>query len=132
MGSEFSLFDAIIESIPAGICVFDSEGRILFANPQFAKMHGAPDHLFLEDKTLKDYLRIASERGDFVGDPDELFELLLDAMAQGQTIQATHTYGDGRVVRIVDTPLHGGGWVSFHLDLTNILGDHLPVSSVAA
>jgi methyl-accepting chemotaxis protein len=70
---------------------------------------------------LRDLLMHRLEAGNFAGDVDRYVDTCLKQVAEGRTETKTNELKDGRVVAVVSRPMHSGGWVATHTDVTEQL-----------
>ncbi|MHB8884612.1 MAG: bifunctional diguanylate cyclase/phosphodiesterase [Methylovirgula sp.] len=111
------LVDAALENMSQGLCMYDADGRIVLSNEHYARMVGWPQGS-LEGRLLRDLLRQRKALNEFDGDPDAYVAQLIAKMAEGVPASASLEVGDGRMFRLVDHPMHGGGWVTTIEDIT--------------
>jgi diguanylate cyclase (GGDEF)-like protein len=114
--SQKILLDNALANMSQGLCMFDTNGRILLFNQRYVDLmdrSGMP----LQGRLLVDVLRELKAVGEWDGDPDEFFaDVLADASA-GRTV--IKTLGrNGRSLRVVDQPMKDGGWVATFEDIT--------------
>jgi diguanylate cyclase (GGDEF)-like protein len=114
--SQKILLDNALANMSQGLCMFDTDGRILLFNQRYVDLmdrSGMP----LQGRLLVDVLRELKAVGEWDGDPDEFFaDVLADASA-GRTV--IKTLGrNGRSLRVVDQPMKDGGWVATFEDIT--------------
>jgi PAS domain S-box-containing protein len=81
-------------------------------------MYELPPHLFGPSTTLKDILTYRAEKGLFLGNVDAFIEEVLTRIAKGKPSTHELQLADGRVLRVSEQPMAGGGWVSTHEDFT--------------
>ncbi|HEX5126644.1 MAG TPA: EAL domain-containing protein [Rhodocyclaceae bacterium] len=110
-------FNAALENMPQGLCMFDHDKRLVVSNVQYAKIYG------LDPEELK------------IGTP--LRTILERRVATGQSPENSHKYieqrlveveksahvtvnelKDGRFIEVKHRPLTDGGWVAIHDDVT--------------
>jgi diguanylate cyclase (GGDEF)-like protein len=112
-------FDAAINNMPQGLCMFDKDRRLIVFNRLYATMYRiAPDEL-LPGMTLEEIVALRLARGNEpkVGAEGYLkrrIDLVLNERDDGDVLELM----DGRVIAITHHPMEGGGWVSTHQDIT--------------
>lgn len=112
-------FDAAIESMGHGLAMFDEHGSLAVANQQFGDIYGI-DRAQLAPGTRLDQLARAVLAGGLAIDQAQI-EYGLAAIATltpGQTVTGVSSMADGRIIDVVTTKLHNGGWVTTHTDVT--------------
>ena len=109
---------AALNNMPHGLVMIDSKAKILMTNVQFRKMYELPTELIRADTTLADILTYRKEKGLFKGDIDQFLKAILGRIASGKPSISEFAIADGRVFRVSEQPMAGGGWVSTHEDFT--------------
>jgi len=112
-------FDAALNNMIHGFCMFDREGKLVISNRRYAEMYGlAPDDL-KTGATLDQILELRLSAGNVpVGGVDTYLarrhQLVTDAKKAIDEVELE----DGRVFSISHQPMSDGGWVSTHQDIT--------------
>jgi PAS domain S-box-containing protein len=110
--------DAALNNMPQGVVMLDAKARVLLANKQFKTMYALPPKLFESDCTLKDILAHRVKIGSISGDIDvRVFDILARIAKRQPSIQEVVS-DDGRVFRISEQPVAGGGWIATHEEIT--------------
>jgi PAS domain S-box-containing protein len=109
---------AALNNMPQGLVMMDSKTRILMTNVRFREMYQIPPAIIGPDTTLRDILAFRAEKGLFKGNVDEFWKAILSRIASGKPSFNEFTLADGRVFRVSEQPMAGGGWVSTHEDFT--------------
>jgi diguanylate cyclase (GGDEF)-like protein len=112
-------FEVALNSMSQGLCMFDTQGRLIVCNEQYAKMYALPEALTQPDAEWRD---IVAHRLNTFGYRDLDFE---DVVALHHAIDlkktettTTRVLGDGRTILIRHRPIREGGWVATHEDIT--------------
>ncbi|HEY0327559.1 MAG TPA: EAL domain-containing protein [Rhodopseudomonas sp.] len=112
------LLDVALENMPQALCMFDAEGRAAVFNRRFAKMAMLPMKS-LRGISLLEIFERRKAIGDFKGDPKAVYSETLAIIRAGKpSIKIDENSTSGRVVRITEQPLSGGGWVATLEDIT--------------
>lgn len=111
--------DTALENMSQGLCMFDADGRITLFNERFAKLMSVPAD-FLTNNTLLNLVRRRHNDGNLYTDPDALFARIINDMREGQQTQRIRELPNGQILRVVDQPMPGGGWVATVEDITEI------------
>ena len=107
---------AILDHLHHGVCLFDSDGKVMSANQRFIEIY---DYEPSSEKALVDFIREGfAKSGTTSADPQSLVNGLIQAMKEGTTVEKTFEYGDGTIMSIIDRPIGGGRWLSIHEDVT--------------
>ena len=106
-------FDAALNNMTQGLCLFDADKKLVIANSRFREMYGLPDHLLLPGTPLDLLVQFHADRG--VKD-----DLTVDEHAERIPTLSKQNFSpaDGREIAIRRTPTADGGWVATHEDVT--------------
>lgn len=111
--------DTALENMSQGLCMFDAEGRITLFNERFAELMSVSPE-FLRNHTLLDLIRRRHQEGKLNADPDEFFAKVVSDMRRGRQTQRIRELPSGQILRVIDQPMPGGGWVATVEDITEI------------
>jgi diguanylate cyclase (GGDEF)-like protein/PAS domain S-box-containing protein len=111
------LLDTALENMSQGLCMFDADGHIVLFNQRYVKMMGLPA-AWLRGRSLLDLLKHRKESGEFAGDPDLFFTRVKAEAREGKSSARIMETSVGRVLRVVDQSMKGGGWVATFEDIT--------------
>ena len=111
------LLDTALENMSQGLCMFDADGRITLFNERFVSLmrFSKPPR---KGMSLLDLLRDARRFGELDAEPEQMFESILNAAQTGKSSSKIIATSRGRVLRIVEQPMRGGGWVATFEDIT--------------
>ncbi len=109
---------AALNNMPQGLVMFDSKAKILMTNIGFRTMYELPPHIIQPETTVRDILVYRASKGLFTGNVDDFMVDILDRIAKGKPSIRDMNMADGRVIRISEQPMAGGGWVATHEDFT--------------
>jgi diguanylate cyclase (GGDEF)-like protein len=112
-------FDAALNNMSQGLCMFDSKRELVVCNAPYARMYGLPDHLTKPGTSFLALLQGCVDRGlyDRTIAADSATEVL-NMLVEQQSIIKVRELPDGRVIAIEQQPMPGGGWISTHEDIT--------------
>ncbi|MCJ2052417.1 EAL domain-containing protein [Methylobacterium sp. J-070] len=99
-------FDAALNNMSQGLCMFGANGRLKVSNAQFFGIYGLAPGALGADPSHVEIRRVtglADQLGSEIG-------------ARGRVMTAT--LADGRCVEITVQPMADGGWVETHEDVT--------------
>jgi diguanylate cyclase (GGDEF)-like protein len=110
-------FDAALNNMSQGLCMFDADQRVAVCNERYARMYGLSPDSVKPGTTLRQVIEGRIAKGIYAGaDPqDYLRERLAPVTARSIDI---HNLSDGRAIMISRQPTPGGGWVTTHEDVT--------------
>jgi len=115
-----TLLQAVVDSFPGGLTVFDRDLRLLLCNRKQRQLLEYPDSLFENSlPTLEDLYRFNANRGEYgPGNVEEQVRSRLELARKGETHIFERQRPNGTHLEIRGTPLPGGGFVTAHLDVT--------------
>ncbi len=112
--------EALVDSFPGGICVFDRNFKMILCNETLKKLSPNPESMFaggLPD--MEDYIRTSASHGAFGnGDPTQIAADRLLSLRQGKFLQDQYRQSGGRYIEISTLPLKDGGFVETQIDIT--------------
>jgi diguanylate cyclase (GGDEF)-like protein/PAS domain S-box-containing protein len=111
-------FDAALENMPQGLCMFDRNERLIVCNERYGEMYGLPPEQIKPGATLRSILEARVGRGYHPEEPDVYVENILAKVRNSQPYYAEYPMSDGRIFAIFHRPMPGGGWVAIHQDIT--------------
>jgi diguanylate cyclase (GGDEF)-like protein len=124
------LLDAALENMSQGLCMFDAEGCAILFNERYVQMMKS-SAATLKGQCLLDLFRLRKASGEFVGDPGEFFaEVMADIRAGKRSTKIVQS-GTGRVLRVMEQPMQGGGWVATFEDITDWQNAQAQISHMA-
>jgi diguanylate cyclase (GGDEF)-like protein len=116
-------FDAALENITHGICMFDRDKRLVVCNRHYANLYrlpqelqkvGTPHEAIIAHRVLTGQLTAGSASGVV----EEKLRTLTD-LSEDQPSVRIDELADGRLIRVIRQPMDGGGWVATHEDITS-------------
>ena len=111
-------FDAALNNMSQGLCLFDAGARIVVCNQQYLQMYNLSSEVVQPGCTLRDLIVNRKQTGYFTGDVDQYCERILENIAKGQSFSWVVEASDGRYVHVLNRPIASGGWVATHEDVT--------------
>lgn len=112
-------FEVALNNMLHGLCMFDTDDRLIVCNERYAKMYSLPDELTRPGARWRD---IVAHRVKTFGYRNLDYD---DVLAQHQAADlkkaektTTRELGDGRTILIRHQPIREGGWVAIHEDIT--------------
>jgi PAS domain S-box-containing protein len=109
---------AALNNMAQGLIMIDSKGRVLTTNRRYRAMYQIPSEIIEPNISLRDLLAYRAEHGMFQGNIDEFMASILERVAKGKPSVAEVSLPDGRLIRVSEEPMPGGGWVATHEDYT--------------
>jgi PAS domain S-box-containing protein len=97
--------------------MLDGKGQVVALNDQYRKLYGLPAKI-KAGSSLEEVLQHRVDSGLFEGDIQRYLAAVLDRIAKRQPASYEITLSDGRVIKVYERPMDGGGWVSVQEDVT--------------
>ncbi len=114
-------FQACLANIRHGVCMFDSNKRLILCNAGYARLYGLPPELTAAGVELKRMLDFRASIGAAPLELSAFYEMVGEAEAAGDVRNARVALQDGRTIRVTYNPMRGGGFVAVHEDITEAL-----------
>ena len=110
-------FDAAIGNMSQGMCLYDAEQRIVFANSRYAEIYGLATEQVKPGTTLRQMFEARVANGTHVGDDGEKF--VRDGMERfRRRTSEVIELRDGRFISVVRRAMPDGGLLSTHEDIS--------------
>ena len=111
-------FDAALENMPHGLCMFDRNRRLIVCNERYGEMYGlAPDQT-KPGATLLSILEARVAAGQCPEDARGYIEKRLAEVRIREPYYVENAMRDGRTFAVNHRPMPDGGWVAIHQDIT--------------
>jgi methyl-accepting chemotaxis protein len=107
------------DNMSQGLCMFDANEKLVISNKRYVEMYRLPKKLLKPGLSLRGLLEIRRATGSFTPDIEQYRTDLFASMAGGKTIASETVSPDGRLISLLSRPVHGGGWVATHEDITD-------------
>jgi PAS domain S-box-containing protein len=106
-------FDLALSNMPNGLCMWDSEQRLVISNERYREMYGLTPEQVKPGVSLREILESHLANGESSElDIDEYIKVVVSQTAQ------THVLADGRTVSMRRQTMPDGGWIATHEDIT--------------
>jgi len=121
IASQNRLFDAALNNMSHGLCMFNAEKTLIVRNDRFLEICNMPRGSVEPGCKLRQFLEALSASGVAGQDHEKYVADLDEALAEGKNFQTTMELSDGRTVHVLNRPMPGGGWIATHEDVTERL-----------
>ncbi|MEM7425617.1 MAG: PAS-domain containing protein [Pseudomonadota bacterium] len=112
-------FDVALNNMIQGLCMFDSEQRLLLCNRQYLEMYGFSPDVVKPGMHLSDIMRYSISLGNY---RDEDAQAALQARHDPDRLKKRTTIKqflrDGRVMAVMNEPMPNGGSIATYQDIT--------------
>ncbi|OLP45982.1 PAS-domain containing protein [Rhizobium oryziradicis] len=113
-----SRFDAALNNMPHGLCMFDADTKLILCNASYARMYRLPKRLTRPGTALADILAHRHQIGNGPANSARYFDVVAEAALKGMSASQNTVLEDGRVIKISHTPMQSGGYVATHENVT--------------
>ena len=112
-------FDAALNNMSQGLCLFDAGDRLRVSNPQFAEIYGIDPADIQPDMTFAEVVDVQSVAGNLANTYKDAIHNAHRARRARDVAEAWwHDLPDGRVISVSHEPLKDGGFVETYEDIT--------------
>ncbi len=113
-------FFSAVDNMPIGLVMFDAEQKLIVANARYAEIYRLPPELAKPGTPLEAIVENRLLTGSYPGsDGNKYADYLKGIIERGEQFKDIIQFHDGRIISLVYQPLHDGGWVSTHEDVTD-------------
>lgn len=110
--------NAAVRNMPQGLIMLDRSANVLLVNERYREIYGLPASVARPGATLRDILQHRVDAGSFSGDLEEYLGAIVKRMTVRKPATSEVELADGRVIRVSERAMDGGGWVATHEDCT--------------
>ncbi|GBF28250.1 putative signaling protein [bacterium MnTg02] len=113
-------FNAALDNMSQGLCMFDGEQRLIVCNQRYASMYGLSADQVNPGTTLRQILKYRIANGIYAeASAEEYLDERQGWVTRGLAANKTQELSDGRTITITHQPMSGGGWLTTHEDTTD-------------
>lgn len=115
------ILSTVLKNTSQGLCLFDSEQRLLTCNDQYTRIYGMSPESASAGMTLQEILERRIDEGFYAGeDPQDYIDERTKCAAENIHKHDVHLLSDGRTISVYHKPLPDGGWLTTHEDITEL------------
>ncbi|HEX3710946.1 MAG TPA: EAL domain-containing protein [Pseudolabrys sp.] len=111
-------FNAALENMPQGLCMFDRDQRLVVSNVQYATLYGLDPERLKIGTPFRDILEWRVSNGSCPENGEAYIEGRLAEVDRGTSYFTVDEMQDGKYIEVIFQPLAEGGWVAIHDDVT--------------
>ncbi|MFC3695011.1 putative bifunctional diguanylate cyclase/phosphodiesterase [Chenggangzhangella methanolivorans] len=113
-------FDAALENMSQGLCMFDADARLVVVNNRYCDMFGLKRDILRVGMTQREIVEELVTLGRYQKGltVDKLCEGTRTSLALDHAAPVHRELADGRVIAVSHRPMDGGGWVATFEDVT--------------
>lgn len=108
---------AAINSMPQGLVMLDGKANVVAMNTNYRGIYNLPETI-QAGSTLEEILQHRVRSGLFSGNVAKYVAAVLDRITKREPAVDEVALNDGRIIKIYERPMDGGGWVSVQEDVT--------------
>jgi diguanylate cyclase (GGDEF)-like protein/PAS domain S-box-containing protein len=111
-------FDAALNNMSQGLCMFDAEQRLIVSNEQYIKIFDADRNFIKPGVTLREIFTDGVRRGLHSETVEQLMARRVALLAEKQPVVYDRRLADGRTIETSICPMANGGWVGTYEDIS--------------
>jgi methyl-accepting chemotaxis protein len=123
IGTQNIRFNAALNNMTQGLCMFDADRRLAVCNERYARMYALPPELVKVGTPHQTIIEHRVKHGILAGEQTDVAAnqklTALSAHSAEKTSSRVDKLTDGRLIKVTRDPMPGGGWVAIHEDVTN-------------
>lgn len=112
-----SMFDILLDNMSQGLCLFDRDKSVVFANRQFSELYSLTMDHIKPGTQLRDILEARAATGIY-GDVDVKQFVDTSVASFNERVSNVLKLADGRSISVLRLPMPDGSVVSTHEDIT--------------
>jgi len=112
------LLQTALKNMAHGLCMFDSEQRLVVCNARYGEMYGLGPEQVKPGVTLRSILQARVRAGKSPQDTEQYINTRLAAVAKRDPYYVENVLRDGHIYAVSHRPMPDGGWVATHIDIT--------------
>ncbi|MGF3025410.1 putative bifunctional diguanylate cyclase/phosphodiesterase [Methylobacterium aquaticum] len=113
-------FEAVVESLPVGVCLFDANLRLIAVNDRLRDLFGLPPDLLRLGTPLERMIRTSAAVGNYLDQsPDEAWATVSARIAQRIRLHRERRLPGGVLLKTTIVPLSDGSTLVVHEDATD-------------
>ncbi len=124
-------FEAAIENMAHGLCMFDSDRRLAVSNRRYATLYGVDPDKLKAGIDVETVLKLRLEAGSTPKDSETYYAGRMQTAEKNTSSKSVHELTDGRFIAVSHEPLAEGGWVATHEDVTDKMLAESKISHMA-
>jgi len=113
-------YQAAIDNITQGVCLFDGDGRLVLSNRRFAEIYRLAQDQISPGATLREITERRVVAGTCPTTAEDYLSFCAASHSCNEPRRWTAVLRNGRTIQIRHQPMPDGGWVSTHEDITEL------------
>ena len=126
-------FDAALANMPAGLSMFDADGRLVVWNDRYTELYGMSPDVIRRGADIFDIVEHRHHTGGGLENGVRAYvnDFRQELRETGRNRNTAHLK-NGRTISVTNTAIAGGGWVAIHEDITERVDDEKALFEQAA
>jgi len=117
--TDVPLLRAVLNRVPHGVSVFDSEHRLVLCNSRYVEIYGLASERIRPGISFSEIVTLQTQAGTSPSASKDEYHQWRSAVVHANCYSETSVLlHNGQVIRIRHTPMQGGGWIATHEDIT--------------
>lgn len=118
LSEQYRRFDAALNNMSQGLCMLDSNLRVIVCNRRYIEMYGLSPELVKPGVSMREIMEHSCELGIHPNTTAaQLYADYVERLREGE--HTLHRYlGDGRIIKLNHKRMEHGGWVVTYEDVT--------------
>ena len=125
-------FDAALANMPAGLSMFDADGKLMVWNQRYLDLYGMSSEVVGPGTDVYDIASHRKQTGGLDGDARTFVNDFWQGLRDVGRSENTTRLNNGHTISVVNTAMPGGGWVAIHEDITERVSDEEALFNQAA
>jgi diguanylate cyclase (GGDEF)-like protein/PAS domain S-box-containing protein len=118
LARQAALFNAAVENMPQGLCMFDASQRLIVCNERYSAMYGLRPEQTRPGTSLTSILEARIAAGNSPENVETYIEQRLAEVRRTDAHYVENELRDGRIIAVRHQPMQAGGSVAIHQDIT--------------
>jgi len=122
LGAKNVHFDAALNNMAQGLCMFDADQRLIVCNPRYLEMYGFSPEVVKPGISLQEIMEYSVALGNY--SREDASRAVSERPAQAALREETKVkqrLSDGRVIAVAHRPMAAGGSVATYEDITELV-----------
>ena len=115
---QFERLDAALNNMSQGLCMFDSDQRLLVWNRRFLSIFGLAPELLRRGMPVRELIELTAGGEIFRESADEILAENERRWSERTSSSFLRELSDGRAISIIHEPIASGGWLTTYEDIT--------------
>ena len=116
--SDWLRLGVALDNMSQGLKLYDASGRLIACNRSYIEMFDLSPDIVKPGAHFREVMQHRQDMKTFDGDVDQFCSTVMQDIAEGRITKKVMEFSDGRAIRVINTPLAQGGWITTMEDVT--------------